>query len=116
MVTDLQAIIGFEGLGINAWLVWILPFVGASLMPAIAKGGKRVRDYAAVGFALASAISALTLLPLGLDKSNSRRVTTSGPMPTCSCSSALVPSSKRYPPSTPILSNLAAISLCAMKL
>ncbi len=66
MVTELQGIIGFEGLGINAWLVWILPFVGASLMPAIAKAGKRVRDYAAVGFALASAISALTLLPLGI--------------------------------------------------
>jgi NADH-quinone oxidoreductase subunit L len=66
MVTELQGIIGFEGLGINAWLVWILPFVGASLIPAIAKAGKRVRDYAAVGFALASAISAVTLLPLGL--------------------------------------------------
>src|SRR6187431_2053795 len=66
MVTELQGIIGFEGLGINAWLVWILPFVGASLMPAIAKAGKRVRDYAAIGFALASAISAVTLLPLGL--------------------------------------------------
>jgi NADH-quinone oxidoreductase subunit L len=66
MVTELQGIIGFEGLGINAWLVWILPFVGASLMPAIAKVGKRVRDYAAVGFALASAISAVTLLPLGI--------------------------------------------------
>lgn len=66
MVIELQGIIGFEGLGINAWLVWILPFVGASLMPAIAKAGKRVRDYAAVGFALASAISALTLLPLGI--------------------------------------------------
>jgi NADH-quinone oxidoreductase subunit L len=66
MVTELQGIIGFEGLGINAWLVWILPFVGASLMPAIAKAGKRVRDYAAVGFALASAISAVTLLPLGI--------------------------------------------------
>jgi NADH-quinone oxidoreductase subunit L len=66
MVTELQGIIGFEGLGINAWLVWILPFVGASLMPAIAKVGKRVRDYAAVGFALASAISAMTLLPLGI--------------------------------------------------
>ena len=35
-------------------------------MPAIAKAGKRVRDYAAVGFALASAISAVTLLPLGI--------------------------------------------------
>jgi NADH-quinone oxidoreductase subunit L len=66
MVTELQGIIGFEGLGINAWLVWILPFVGASLMPAIAKAGKRVRDYAAVGFALASALSAVTLLPLGI--------------------------------------------------
>jgi len=66
MVTELQGIIGFEGLGINAWLVWILPFVGASLMPAIAKAGKRVRDYAAVGFALASAVSAVTLLPLGI--------------------------------------------------
>jgi NADH-quinone oxidoreductase subunit L len=66
MVIELQGIIGFEGLGINAWLVWILPFVGASLMPAIAKVGKRVRDYTAVGFALASAISAVTLLPLGI--------------------------------------------------
>ena len=66
MVIELQGIIGFEGLGINAWLVWILPFVGASLMPAIAKAGKRVRDYAAIGFALASAISAVTLLPLGI--------------------------------------------------
>jgi len=66
MVTELQGIIGFEGMGINAWLVWILPFVGASLIPAIAKAGKRVRDYAAVGFALASAISAVTLLPLGI--------------------------------------------------
>ena len=66
MVIELQGIIGFEGLGINAWLVWILPFVGASLMPAIAKAGKRVRDYAAVGFALASAVSAVTLLPLGI--------------------------------------------------
>ncbi|MDW0198035.1 MAG: NADH-quinone oxidoreductase subunit L [Nitrososphaeraceae archaeon] len=65
-MTELQGIIGFEGLGINAWLVWILPFVGASLMPAIAKAGKRVRDYAAVGFALASAVSAVTLLPLGI--------------------------------------------------
>ena len=48
-------------------MVWVLPFVGASLMPAIAKAGNRVRNYAAVGFALASAISAVTLLPLGID-------------------------------------------------
>jgi len=65
-LTELHAIIGFEGLGINAWMVWILPFVGAALIPAIAKVGNRLRNYAAVGFALASAIFATTLLPLGI--------------------------------------------------
>jgi NADH-quinone oxidoreductase subunit L len=65
-LTELQGIIGFEGLGINAWMVWILPFVGASLIPAIAKAGNRVGNYMAVGFALASAIFAATLLPLGI--------------------------------------------------
>lgn len=63
---DIEGIIGFEGIGINAWMVWILPFIGASLIPAIAKVGNRARDYIAVGFALASAISAATLLPLGI--------------------------------------------------
>ena len=66
-MTELQGIIGFEGLGINAWMVWILPFVGAALIPAIAKVGNRLRNYAAVGFALASAIFAATLLPLGIE-------------------------------------------------
>ena len=65
-MTELQGIIGFEGLGINAWMVWVLPFVGAALIPAIAKVGNRLRNYAAVGFALASAIFAATLLPLGI--------------------------------------------------
>ena len=66
-MTELQGIIGFEGLGINAWMVWILPFVGAALIPAIVKVGNRLRNYAAVGFALASAIFAATLLPLGIE-------------------------------------------------
>jgi len=66
-LTELQGIIGFEGLGINAWMVWVLPFVGAALIPAIAKVGNRLRNYAAVGFALASAIFAITLLPLGIE-------------------------------------------------
>jgi NADH-quinone oxidoreductase subunit L len=48
-------------------MVWILPFVGAALIPAIAKVGNRLRNYAAVGFALASAIFAATLLPLGIE-------------------------------------------------
>jgi NADH-quinone oxidoreductase subunit L len=63
----LQAIIGFEGIGINAWMVWILPFVGAALIPAIAKVRNRVLNYSAVGFALASAIFAATLIPLGIE-------------------------------------------------
>ena len=67
-MTELQGIIGFEGLGINAWMVWILPFVGAALIPAIAKVGNRFRNYVAVGFALASAIFAATLLPLGIEE------------------------------------------------
>lgn len=66
-MTELQGIIGFEGLGINAWMVWVLPFVGAALIPTIAKVGNRLRNYAAVGFALASAIFAATLLPLGIE-------------------------------------------------
>jgi len=66
-LTELQGIIGFEGLGINAWMVWILPFVGAALIPAIAKVGNRLGNYTAVGFALASAIFAATLIPLGIE-------------------------------------------------
>lgn len=61
--------VGFEGIAINAWLVWILPFAGAAVIAAVARGGNRVRDYTAVAFALASAISALTLIPLALEGS-----------------------------------------------
>ena len=66
-MTELQGVIGFEGIGINAWMVWVLPFIGAALIPAVAKAGDRVKNYAAVGFALASAIFAATLLPLGIE-------------------------------------------------
>ena len=58
---------GFEGIAINAWLVWILPFAGAATIAAVARKGHRVRDYTAVGFALASAVSAATLIPLALN-------------------------------------------------
>ncbi len=58
---------GFEGIAINAWLVWILPFAGAAIIAAVARSGHRIRDYTAVGFALASAVSAATLLPLALE-------------------------------------------------
>jgi NADH-quinone oxidoreductase subunit L len=66
-MTELQGVIGFEGIGINAWMVWVLPFIGAALIPAIAKARNRIINYVAVGFALASAISAATLLPLGIE-------------------------------------------------
>ncbi|HLG37011.1 MAG TPA: proton-conducting transporter membrane subunit, partial [Nitrososphaera sp.] len=60
---------GFEGIAISAWLVWILPFAGAAVIAAVARLGRRIRDYTAVGFALASAISAATLIPLALEGS-----------------------------------------------
>ena len=59
--------VGLEGIAINGWLVWLLPFVGAAIIAAVARAGHRARDYTAVGFALASAISAATLMPLGLE-------------------------------------------------
>src|SRR5918993_4443956 len=58
--------LGFEGLGINIWLVWILPFVGAAIIAGVARVNNKATNYAAVGFALASAISATTLIPIGL--------------------------------------------------
>lgn len=33
---------------INVWLIWILPFAGAAIIPAIAKGKKNARNYIAV--------------------------------------------------------------------
>jgi NADH-quinone oxidoreductase subunit L len=55
--------LGFQGIAINVWLVWILPFVGAAIIAGVARLGSRQRDYTAVGLALASAISAATLIP-----------------------------------------------------
>ena len=58
--------LGFEGLAINVWLVWMLPFIGAAAIAGVAHYGQRIRNYFAVGLSLASAISATTLLALGL--------------------------------------------------
>ena len=58
--------LGFEGIGINVWLVWILPFVGAAVIAGVARAGSKATNYTAVGFALVSAISATTLIPMGL--------------------------------------------------
>ena len=57
-----NGILGFEGFAINAWLVWMLPFIGACY--------RHSRDDTKLeiilqGLSLASAIFA-TLLPLGV--------------------------------------------------
>src|ERR671922_1425021 len=59
-------ILGFEGIGINIWLVWILPFIGSAIVAGVARAGSKATNYTAVGFALASAVSATTLIPMGL--------------------------------------------------
>ena len=56
----------FEATSAAAWLVWILPFAAALIMPGIGKISKRATGYVAVGFALMSALSAASLLHLQL--------------------------------------------------
>jgi NADH-quinone oxidoreductase subunit L len=47
----------------GAWLCWLIPIAGALLMPVIAKGGHKVRDYAAVAIAFGAVVAAASLLP-----------------------------------------------------
>ena len=47
------------------WLVWVIPFAGALIIPGIARlFGHSITNYTAVAFAAVSAISAATLAPL----------------------------------------------------
>jgi len=64
MATELM---GFEITAISAWLVWILPFAAAMIMPGIGKLSQNATKYVAVGFALMSAISAATMVPVALE-------------------------------------------------
>ena len=59
----------FEATSAAAWLVWILPFVAALIMPAVGKASKNFTGYVAVAFALMSALSAASLIPVTLDAS-----------------------------------------------
>jgi NADH-quinone oxidoreductase subunit L len=52
---------------LNGWAIWILPFVASLIVPGVAKFSSRGTSAVAVGFALMSAISALTLLPSALE-------------------------------------------------
>ncbi|MDF2675536.1 MAG: nuoL [Clostridiales bacterium] len=58
--------VGFEGIAINVWLVWIVPFVGSALIPVLAKKSTRFSNMSAVGFAIISALLAATLIPLAI--------------------------------------------------
>ena len=60
-------LMGFEVGATSAWLVWILPFVAALIMPGIGKLSKNATGYVAVAFALMSALSAVSLIPLALE-------------------------------------------------
>ena len=57
----------FEVGAASAWLIWILPFVAALIIPGIGKFSKHATGYVAVGFALMSALSAASLLPMALE-------------------------------------------------
>ena len=72
MVTELM---GFEIGATSAWLVWILPFAAALIIPGIAKLSKystghlskHATGYIAVGFALMSTLSAASMIPIALE-------------------------------------------------
>ena len=68
MATEIMGLL-FEATSAAAWLVWILPFAAALLMPAIGKVSKNATGYVAVGFALMSALSAVSLFPVALEAS-----------------------------------------------
>ncbi len=57
----------FEAGALSAWLVWILPFAAALIIPGVGKFSKHATGYVAVGFALMSALSAASLLPMALE-------------------------------------------------
>src|SRR3990170_6607947 len=59
--------IGLDFGGLNAWLIWIVPFIAALIIPAVGKGSKKATGYVAVGLSLASALFAASLLPGALE-------------------------------------------------
>ena len=57
----------FEVGTLSAWLVWILPFAAAMIIPGVGKLSKHATGYVAVAFALMSALSAATMIPVALE-------------------------------------------------
>ena len=60
---------GFQGIAINVWLIWMLPFIGAALIPVLRRSKPNLLNYTAVAFSVVSAILAATLIPLALTDS-----------------------------------------------
>ena len=60
-------VIATEGEAIYAWMIWILPFIAALIIPAVGKFSKISTGRIAAGFAAMSAISAAVLLPMAPD-------------------------------------------------
>ena len=65
-MTTAAEVMGFEGIAINVWLIWMLPFIGAAFIPILRRNKPKLLNYTAVAFSLASAILASTLIPLAL--------------------------------------------------
>ena len=68
MATEVMGLL-FEATSAAAWMVWILPFAAALIIPAVGKASKHATGYVAVAFALMSALSAASLFPVALDAS-----------------------------------------------
>ena len=64
MATD---VLGLDFGGLNAWMIWVVPFIAALIIPAVGKGSKKATGYVAVGLALVSALFAASLLPGALE-------------------------------------------------
>ena len=62
-----ENVLEFGSSAYHAWLIWILPFVAALIIPGIARGSTKTTGYVAVAFALASALFAASLLPGALE-------------------------------------------------
>jgi len=58
-MTPLQLFLEHPG----PWLCWILPLIGALLMPLFGRISHKLRDYAAVAFAFSAVVSAASMIP-----------------------------------------------------
>ena len=51
---------GLDFGGLNAWLIWIVPFIAALIIPAVGKGSKNATGYVAVGILLKCTVCSIS--------------------------------------------------------